>query len=132
MANYVNEALENADLKKFQTRTEDEYLTLEERREFSNDKEANVFISIHTNASGNSDADYIGVYSRKNPNRKTTELVEALVSSLSASNLETSSKVKSIFTNSRMSVLKVNADAKVLIEIGFITNKRKQCKMILT
>ena len=51
------------------------------------------------------------------------------VNSLSTRNLETSSKGKSVFTNSRMNVLKVCADTKALIEIGFITNSKQENAM---
>jgi len=64
------------------TRTDDRYLSLEERTGFANAQGADLFVSIHGNASTNSDLNGVEVYYLNNTNNRGTLRLAAMENNL--------------------------------------------------
>ena len=111
------------------TRHSDIFLTLNERTEFANRNEADIFISLHANAFKNEDVD--GVETLYNPDSKESKKLADYVHS---------ELIKEVITNDRgiksrdnlyvLNPRNINIPA-ILIEFGFITNPIENCLLQL-
>lgn len=100
------------------TRTEDVYVTLADRAQLANDRGADVFVSIHTNASSTS-ADFHGI--------ETYYLSGAaesrrLAAALHASVLEATGANDHSIRTANFYVLRETPMPAVLLEMGYVTN----------
>lgn len=108
-----------------ETRTTDEFLTLNERVEISNNNNADVFISLHCNAVENDASSYYGVESFywRDDTEESYNLASAIQNSI-ITNLDVNDRgVK----KDNYYVVKNTKCAAALIEMGFLTNN-KECK----
>ena len=126
IAKKLKTKLEAAGATVYMTRTGDTYPTLDERVQYSKDKKADVFISIHINA-GSSTASGIETYywtSGKNEKELATQVQKEVVASTGL----TSRGVKT--SNFRV-IGTTTTTYSILVELGFITNPKEE-KIIST
>ena len=97
------------------TRSTDKYLSLEERCQFSNNNNGEIFVSIHCNAHTNQSANGFESYSY-NGNKLQDVLHETIIKRV---NIKDRGKKKNNFY-----VLKNTKCSACLLELGFITNKQ--------
>ena len=117
----VESKLKNAGAKVMLTRSNDTYLTLEQRTEFAKKHYAEAFVSIHVNAAGSSAAKGAEVYydSSTNPNASESR---QLASKIQANLVKNANMNDRGVRNQRFYVIRNNNVAAVLVELGFITN----------
>lgn len=101
------------------TRSSDKFVELADRCEISNAFDADVFVSIHLNASANDEAEGIETWRYKNVGNKTKKLAENIQTQLIAM---TGSKNRGVRTSESLYVLKHTKASAALIEVGFISN----------
>lgn len=101
------------------TRTKDKEMTLQQRCDISNDFSADVFVSIHLNASTNDEAEGIETWRYKNVSEKTKRLADNVQTQLVAM---TGSRNRGVKTSESLYVLKHTKASAVLVECGFISN----------
>jgi N-acetylmuramoyl-L-alanine amidase len=108
------------------TRTKDTYLPLEKRVEFANKTKADLFVSIHFNASSSFDAKGIEVYyhgTGKSAKSKASQNLARSVLYQMVDSTEASSRgVKS----GKFLVIRQTEMPSILIEAGFMTNKEER------
>jgi len=100
-----------------ETRTSDEYVSLEARTRLSNEKDVDYFISIHRNAFMPEVAKGVEVYIYKNASKKARDLAERVEKSLVKLGFKSRGVKLSNFY-----VLKNTRAPAILIEVGFIDN----------
>ena len=101
------------------TRTKDRSVTLAERCRYANSKGADLFVSIHLNASTNRNAHGIETWHYYKVGDKTKELANNIQNALIKSTGATNRGVK---TSETLYVLKHTIAPAVLVECGFISN----------
>ena len=107
------------DLKVIATRTDDTFISLSERATIGNENNADIFISIHCNAStdGNSDAEGIETFYYNDSNNSkelATKVQENLIRALNKNDRG----VK----KGNYQVLRDSENTAILVECGFLTN----------
>lgn len=102
------------------TRVDDSFISLRERAEIGNKNNADMFISIHCNATsdGNSDVEGIETYYYKEDNNSKL-LAEKVQDNLILSLNKTNRGVK----KENYQVLRESENTAILIECGFLTNE---------
>jgi N-acetylmuramoyl-L-alanine amidase len=117
----VESKLKNAGAKVVMTRSNDTFLTLEQRTELAKKHYAEAFVSIHVNAAGSSAAKGSEVYydSSTNPNASESKL---LASKIQANLVKDANMNDRGVRDQRFYVIRNNNVAAVLVELGFITN----------
>ncbi|MCM3711733.1 N-acetylmuramoyl-L-alanine amidase [Sporosarcina luteola] len=121
VAKLVEAKLKNAGAKVLLTRSDDTFLSLEQRTAYAKKHYAETFVSIHVNAAGSSAAKGAEVFydSSTNPNAKESKLLASKIQSNLVKNANMSDRgVK----DQRFYVIRNNNVAAVLVELGFITN----------
>src|SRR5690606_22658385 len=86
---------------------------------------ADTFVSIHVDASDNSNADRVTVYTKDNPNSETTKLADKMISELSTI-AQTNQGVQKRTASHQVTRNQNSNTAAVLVEVGFITNENKE------
>ena len=121
VAKLVESKLKNAGAKVMLTRSNDTYLTLEQRTEFAKKHYAEAFVSIHVNAAGSSAAKGAEVFydSSTNPNASESR---QLASKIQANLVKNAKMTDRGVRDQRFYVIRNNNVAAVLVELGFITN----------
>jgi N-acetylmuramoyl-L-alanine amidase len=105
------------------TRTKDKYLTLEERTAFANTKNADLFISIHTNASRDKRAYGLSTYFLNLADDDESKRVAAMENATSANNISDLEKI--LF--SLMHYSKINESSRLATTVqGTMTSHLKQ------
>lgn len=102
------------------TRSSDKYIELVDRCKISNAFDADVFVSIHLNASTNDEAEGIETWRYKNVGIQTKKLAENIQTQLIAM---TGSKNRGVKTSESLYVLRHTKASAVLVEVGFISNQ---------
>ncbi len=118
--------LEAAGATVYMTRTGDTYPTLDARVQYSKNKKADIFISIHINA-GSSSANGIETYywtSSKNEKELATQVQKELVES-------TGLNSRGVKTSNFRVIGTTTTTQSILVELGFITNPKEE-KIIAT
>lgn len=117
----VESKLKNAGAKVVMTRSNDTYLTLEQRTELAKKHYAEAFVSIHVNAAGSSAAKGAEVYydSSTNPNASESKLLASKIQTNLVKNANMNDRG---VRDQRFYVIRNNNVAAVLVELGFITN----------
>lgn len=131
---YIAEALETQDLEIILTRSEDEYLSLEDRAYISNREEADLFVSIHCNYyEGKESVSGIECYyyPKSKDGKQCAEIVNGILKE------EHSFNVRSPKTDD-LYVLEHTDMTAILVEVGYISDKkdrqnltRKENQMLL-
>lgn len=117
----VEAKLKKAGAKVLLTRSDDTFLSLEQRTAYAKKHYAETFVSIHVNAAGSSAAKGAEVFydSSTNPNANESKLLASKIQSNLVKNANMSDRgVK----DQRFYVIRNNNVAAVLVELGFITN----------
>lgn len=124
VANKVVPMLKAKGYEVIMTRSRDEYIGLSNRAEIANDKNAEVFLSIHFNAFSNEKAHGIEVLyasEEETPNKTTNqtllaqEVLDALID-------ETGSYNRGLKNTPKIAVLRKTNMSAALVELGFLTN----------
>lgn len=119
--------LDQTDIKVIYTRLDDRYVTKKKRVTAANGKKADLFISIHCNASGNIHSKAYGVetlYARtKGDNKYMTnrKLSHILLNSVSKSS---SNKARKIIRREDLFVLRHTSMPAAIVETGYMSNKK--------
>ncbi|MFS0688582.1 N-acetylmuramoyl-L-alanine amidase [Sporosarcina sp. 179-K 8C2 HS] len=121
VAKLVEGKLKKAGANVLLTRSNDTYLTLEQRTEFAKKHYAETFVSIHVNAAGSSAAKGAEVFydSSTNPNASESKL---LASKIQTNLVKNANMADRGVKDQRFYVIRNNNVAAVLVELGFITN----------
>lgn len=116
MAESVAEKLRSAGATVLLTRSDDTYLSLEERVRISEAYATDAFISLHYNAFPDSSSN--GISTHYYENGPDNELAQSIQNEFEAYSSLNSRGI----SNENYHVLKKNSDVAVLVELGFITN----------
>lgn len=121
VAKRVEAKLKKAGAQVLMSRSNNTYLTLEQRTDFAKKNFAETFVSIHVNAAGSTAAKGTEVYydSSTNPNASESK---QLANKIHNSILKGANMVDRGVRDQRFYVIRNNNVAAVLVELGFITN----------
>lgn len=108
------------------TRTKNEAVSLKERCAISNTWGADVFVSLHLNASTNASASGIETWRYPNVGARTKALANNVQSELVAA---LGWKDRGVKTSSTLYVLRKTSASAILVECGFISNDA-ECKKL--
>lgn len=128
LANYVHELNENKNIKIILTRTGDALPALQDRVRVAGENKADLFISLHTNASpGSSDNKELPsgievVIPRENPSLEKSILLGSVLKEELSSLYSVNPKL--LQKNAGVFVLNKNVCPAVLVECGYITNPK--------
>lgn len=103
-------------------RPNENYVSLEDRCILANEEEADIFISLHANASANNDAEGIEVLhypESKEGIKLASKVQESLIKATRASN-------RGIKPRDNIFVLEETVMPSILVELGFITNPQEE------
>ena len=131
VVNFTEEIFKNSDIKVYCTRIKDKYLTLQERTKFVKEVDADIFVSVHINASELEDARGTEVYYYKGNNAATEYgLTSNKMAKVLANNLYVAmdTKLRGVLNNDYY-VIHYNSVPAVLIELGFISNNEERAKL---
>ncbi|MDV2684328.1 N-acetylmuramoyl-L-alanine amidase [Alkalihalophilus lindianensis] len=122
----LEKLLNNRGANPFLTRTNDTFIPLEERAKMANDRNADLFVSIHANAFSSSSANGVESYwnsthSSADSKKLAESINKYLASDLGMNNRGVKEAGFVVIRQSRMPA--------VLIEVGFITNTNDANKM---
>ncbi len=128
---FTEELFANSDIKVYYTRTKDVFLSLQERTGFVKTVEADLFVSLHMNASVLETARGTEVYySKENKNVSAHGLTSNKLAKVLQNNLYVAMDTKSRgVINNDYYVVRYNSVPAVLIELGFISNKEERNKL---
>jgi N-acetylmuramoyl-L-alanine amidase len=117
-ATVVKQKLENAGAKVVMTRTNDTYVSLQQRADFSNNNHADAFISFHYNWSNNPSANGLTdfYYQKSKDNALASNILNEVAKTTGLTNIGTR------FND--LNVLRSNSQPSTLIELGFLSNKQ--------
>lgn len=114
------------DLEVILTRSEDTYVSVEDRIKMANSQGADAVVSIDANAQSNSNLAYgIETYYQANGMADSEKLAKSIQDTIS---LYLNSKNRGIYP-SNLQILKESEMPSVLIEVGFITNEKEAEKL---
>lgn len=128
IAKKVQEKLAKKDIYVYMTRTKDETLTLEDRVNYSNEINPDIFVSIHTNSTVQEDSYGVETHYFKDDSAKLAQIIH--------SNFASEKNIKKWDTKdrgvikSRFYVINHTEAPSVLIEIGFISNLEERTKLL--
>jgi len=129
--NYASKLFDNTDIKVYCTRINDKFLSLEERTGFVKDVEADLFVSLHMNASELEAAKGTEVFYSKANNEETyygltsKKMAQILADKM---HLAMESNLRGV-SKSEYYVVHYNSVPAVLIELGFISNLEECSKL---
>ncbi|MGL6108316.1 N-acetylmuramoyl-L-alanine amidase [Romboutsia sp.] len=118
IANKLRDALEKEGINVEMTREDDTYLSLSQRAAKSNKSYADIFISIHQNASVNPSANGVETYYMNDSNKELANYIHKNVLE------ETNAKDRNV-RYGNLQVLRDNKKPSILLECGFISNKNE-------
>lgn len=108
------------------TRTEDVYVNLYTRADIANEADADIFVSIHSNAAENN-TDFTGIYTYYHPtSRRGARLAQAVQTPLCA----LTGAIDRGVENADFVVLRETEMCAVLVEMGFMTNSGELQRLI--
>jgi len=128
---HTKELFENSDIKVYYTRETDTFISLNDRTKFALEVGADLFISLHMNASVYESAKGTEVfYSKANNNSLASGLNSYKLAKCLGNNVSIAmnSKLRGI-TKSDYFVVHYNSVPAVLIELGFISNETERSKL---
>jgi N-acetylmuramoyl-L-alanine amidase len=114
----IGEILQNCGVNIIFTRTTDVFIPLGERSRISNNANANLFVSLHRNASDNPAAHGFEVHVYTNPSQTAINLANNILSRINPSWIQSNRGMH----KSNFSVLRQTNAPAVLVETNFITN----------
>lgn len=105
-------------------RDDDTFVELNERAALANQKEADLFVSIHADSSKNSNAAGYTVYMRRGGSRKNRSLAEAVIEGMGATGMENRGVREADYR-----VLDRTRCPAILVELGFLSNRGEAKKL---
>lgn len=121
----VKKELEKQDIKVVLTRTDDTFVTLEERCRIANWRRADLFVSIHRNSSKNGDG--VEVWVNQKSDVMSEKLANDILKELESTNIQSNRGVKTGTSEQKGNDYFVNKNTKMpscIIELGFISNTK--------
>lgn len=114
-------------IKVIATRTSDEYISLKDRNKIEAENDADLFVSIHANATGDSSSKTEGVetFYWKNNNEESYKLAQSIHNNIISSVNANDRGVK----RENYQVLRDSSCPSVLIETGFLTNYKESLNL---
>lgn len=114
------------DLELILSRTEDTYVSLEERTKIANEQGANIVVSIHLNSQTKGrDAFGTETYYQKNDNYDSENLAKCIQDTVC---MYLDTRNRGVY-ESNLEVLRDTSMTSALVEIGFISNKKEEEKL---
>lgn len=112
------------------TRTDDTFISLENRAVFANDKKAKLFVSVHYNSAPNRDASGIEVFYYRNDKDKSRTAQSKILAHCVLDKVIKNTKGKSRgVKHGNFSVIRETRMPSILIEGGFLTNADEMKKL---
>ena len=128
VAKMVQQKLAKKDIYVYMTRTKDETLSLEDRVNYSNEINPNIFVSIHTNSTVKEDSYGIETHYFKDDSYKLAQKVHENFAS--SKNLKKWETIDRGVIKSRFYVINHTEAPSILIEMGFISNLEERSKLL--
>lgn len=128
VAKMVQEKLMKKNIYVYMTRTKDETLTLEDRVNYSNEINPDIFVSIHTNSTVKEDSYGLETHYFKDNSYKLAQTVHGEFASYK--NLKKWETIDRGVIKSRFYVINHTEAPAILIEMGFISNLDERSKLI--
>ena len=128
IAKMVQEKLAKKDVYVHMTRTKDATMSLEERVEFSNELNPDIFVSIHTNSTLNLETQGLETHYFKDNSIDLADIIHKNFAS--EKNLRKWDTKDRGVIKSRFYVINHTEAPSVLIEIGFISNDEERAKIV--
>lgn len=127
---FLKDYLQKMGYQTLMTRSDDEFISLDNRASFANSKEPAIFISVHYNSAPSKEADGIEVYYYNSEDDKSrTSESKLLASSVLKKVIQnTEAKSRGIKHGNFAVIRKTNMPA-ILIEGGFLTNENEMQKL---
>ena len=122
IANEVRDYLQKEGIKVEMTREDDTYVSLSQRAIKSNNSDADLFVSIHQNASENSKANGVETY-------YMGESSKVLADSIHQNVIENTKSEDRNVRKGNLQVLRDNQKPAILLECGFISNNMERYKL---
>jgi len=124
LGSYIKKYLSNIDI--VYTRTDDSFVSLDDRVAIANAKKADYFISIHCNANDKANVDGTETHVHDINSAKSVRLAEVLEKEFATRAGRKSRGIKDTKDREHsLQVLKYTNMASVLVECGFLTNERE-------
>jgi len=127
VAKLVQEKLMKKNVYVYMTRTKDETLSLEDRVNYSNEINPDIFVSIHTNSTVNADSYGLETHYFKDNSYKLAQIVHSDFASYK--NLKKWETIDRGVIKSRFYVINHTEAPAILIEMGFISNSDERAKL---
>lgn len=121
----VKEELEKQNVKVILTRSDDTYMSLEDRCRKANFRCVDLFVSIHRNSGKSGDG--VEIWISKDKKEEDTNLANSILEELEKTNIQSNRGVKSGTSENNETDYFVNKNTNMpscLVELGFITNKK--------
>ena len=128
VAKMVQEKLMKKNIYVYMTRSKDETLTLEDRVNYSNEINPDIFVSIHTNSTVKEDSYGVETHYFKDNSYKLAQVVHGNFAS--KKNLRKWETIDRGVIKSRFYVINHTEAPAILIEMGFISNLDERTKLI--
>ena len=128
VAKMVQEKLMKKNIYVYMTRSKDETLTLEDRVNYSNEINPDIFVSIHTNSTVKEDSYGVETHYFKDNSYKLAQVVHGNFAS--EKNLRKWETIDRGVIKSRFYVINHTEAPAILIEMGFISNLDERTKLI--
>ena len=124
LGSYIKKYLHNIDI--VYTRTDDSFVSLDDRVELANAKKADYFISVHCNANDKAAVHGTETHVHDINSAKSVRLAETLEKEFATRAARKSRGIKDTKDREHsLQVLKYTTMASVLVECGFLTNERE-------
>lgn len=126
----LNDFLQKMGYLTMMTRSKDEFIPLQKRAEFANEKKADLFVSVHYNSAPAKQAEGIEIFYFKSDDNKirSTESDKLATSVLTQVTQLTKAKSRGV-KHGNFAVIRETKMPAILIEGGFLTNEREMNKI---
>lgn len=126
----LSDFLQNMGYQTVMTRSQDEFIPLQKRADFANDKNADLFVSVHYNSAPAKQAEGVEVFYYKSDENKsrTSESRKLAASILAQVTKLTEAKSRGV-KHGNFAVIRETKMPAVLIEGGFLTNEGEMEKI---
>lgn len=126
----LNDFLQKMGFQTLMTRSKDEFISLQQRAEFANEKGADLFVSVHYNSAPAKKAEGIEIFYYKSDDNKTRSTISRKLASSILTQLTkiTGAKSRGV-KHGNFAVIRETKMPAVLIEGGFLTNENEMQKI---
>jgi N-acetylmuramoyl-L-alanine amidase len=129
-ANLLQTYLSQLGYQTIMTRTDDHFIALDKRADFANEKNPDLFVSVHYNSAPSKEAEGIEVYFyRSEQDKKRTRESRLLAQCVLDDVLESTDAKSRGVKHGNFAVIRQTKMPAILIEGGFLTNDREMQKI---